>query len=57
MERYSEGCEVVYGVRSKRDADTFFKRFTALCFYRLMRRLGVDIVHNHADYRLMGKTR
>ena len=55
LERYSEGCEVVYGVRSKRDADTFFKRFTALCFYRLMRRLGVDIVHNHADYRLMGK--
>lgn len=55
LDRYSEGCEVVYGVRNRRDTDTFFKRFTAQSFYKLMRKLGVDIVYNHADYRLMGK--
>ena len=48
-----EGCEVVYGVRNKRDKDTFFKRFTAEGFYKLMQSMGVDIVFNHADYRLM----
>ncbi len=50
-----EGCEVVYGVRNKRDTDTPFKRGTAQAFYRIMRVLGVDMVYNHADYRLMGK--
>lgn len=50
-----EGCEVVYGVRNKRDTDTFFKRTTALGFYKLMRVMGIDMVYNHADYRLMGK--
>ena len=48
-------CDVVYGVRSKRDKDTFFKRNTALAFYKLMKNLGVDVVYNHADYRLMSK--
>ena len=50
-----EGCEVVYGVRNKRDTDTFFKRTTAVAFYKLMKFMGVDVVFNHADYRLMGK--
>ena len=50
---YHEGCEVVYGVRSKRDTDTFFKRFTAEGFYHLMNWMGADIVFNHADYRLL----
>ena len=49
-----EGCEIVYGVRSKRDTDTAFKRGTALAFYKLMKLMGVDMVYNHADYRLMG---
>lgn len=53
IEKYQEGCEIVYGVRSKRETDSFFKRQTALFFYRLMNGLGVDIVFNHADYRLM----
>ena len=53
LEKYEEGCEVVYGVRNKRETDTFFKRETALMFYRLMKALGVDITFNHADYRLM----
>lgn len=55
IDRYNDGCEVVYGVRNKRDKDTFFKRFTAESFYKVMKRLGIEIVFNHADYRLMGK--
>ena len=55
VDHYHEGYEVVYGVRSKRDTDTFFKRFTAEGFYKVMKALGVDIVFNHADYRLMSK--
>lgn len=51
----NEGCDVVYGVRSARKTDTFFKRFTAEGFYRVMRMLGADIVFNHADYRLMSR--
>lgn len=50
-----EQCEIVYGVRNKRETDTFFKRTTALGFYKLMKVMGVDMVYNHADYRLMGK--
>ena len=50
---YLDGCEVVYGVRKKRDTDTFFKRFTAEGFYHLMNWMGADIVFNHADYRLI----
>ncbi|MDD6763637.1 MAG: glycosyltransferase family 2 protein [Clostridiales bacterium] len=50
-----EDCEIVYGVRNKRETDTFFKRTTALGFYKLMKAMGVNIVYNHADYRLMSK--
>ena len=53
VEQYWQGCEVVYGVRSKRDTDTFFKRFTAEGFYKLMNWMGAQVVFNHADYRLM----
>ena len=55
VEKYYEGCEIVYGVRSAREKDTFFKKFTAQSFYKLMQAMGVDIVYNHADYRLMSK--
>ena len=55
VQKYYEGCEVVYGVRSARTTDTFFKRFTAQSFYKLMQAMGVDIVYDHADYRLMSK--
>lgn len=53
LEKYNEGCDIVYGVRNKRETDTVFKRETALMFYRLMRVMGADITFNHADYRLM----
>lgn len=53
VDAYHDGCEVVYGVRSNRDTDTFFKRFTAQTFYKLMNKLGADVVYNHADYRLV----
>ncbi len=55
IKEYKNGHDVVYGVRSKRDTDTVFKRTTAEGFYGFMRFLGVDIVNNHADYRLMSK--
>ena len=55
VEEYNEGNEIVYGVRSSRAKDTFFKRTTAQAFYKLMRFLGVNIVYNHADCRLMSK--
>lgn len=54
IEKYMEGCEVVYGVRNSRKKDTFFKRTTAQGYYKFMKALGVDIVYNHADYRLLG---
>ena len=53
VEAYLDGCEVVYGVRSKRDTDTFFKRFTAEGFYKILNWMGVEVVFNHADYRLL----
>ena len=53
LEKYFEGNDVVYGVRSSRETDTFFKRFTAEGFYKFMKMMGVDIVFNHADFRLM----
>lgn len=53
VDAYHDGCEVVYGVRSNRDTDTFFKRFTAETFYKLMNKLGAEVVYNHADYRLI----
>lgn len=55
IERYAEGYDIVYGVRSSRKKDSFFKRFTAEGFYHVMKWLGVDIVFNHADYRLMSR--
>lgn len=53
VEAYASGCDVVYGVRSKRDTDTFFKRFSAQSFYKLLNWMGVETVYNHADYRLL----
>ena len=55
IDAYHEGYDVVYGVRSSRKTDSFFKRFTAESFYKLMKAMGVDIVFNHADYRLMSR--
>ena len=53
VDAYLDGCEIVYGVRSKRDTDTLFKRTTAQGFYKLLKSMGVDAVYNHADYRLV----
>ena len=53
VEKYLEGYDVVYGVRSSRETDSFFKRFTAQSFYRLLSAMGAEVVYNHADYRLM----
>ncbi len=53
VDEYLNGCEVVYGVRSKRDTDTFFKRFTAEGFYKLLNAMGAEVIFNHADYRLV----
>ena len=55
VEEYQKGYEIVYGVRSSREKDTFFKRSTAQAFYKVMSALGVETVYNHADYRLMSK--
>ena len=55
VEQYYAGCDIVYGVRSSRKKDTFFKRFTAEGFYRLMNAMGAETVFNHADYRLMSR--
>lgn len=53
IQKYNDGYEIVYGVRSNRDTDTFFKKFTAENYYKFMKLLGVNLVFNHADYRLM----
>lgn len=53
VDAYHEGCEIVYGVRSSRETDTFFKRFTAQSFYKLLNNMGAEVVYNHADYRLV----
>ncbi|MDF2856557.1 MAG: glycosyltransferase, partial [Neobacillus sp.] len=53
--KYNEGNEIVYGVRQRRDSDTFFKRSTAEGFYKLMQKMGADLIYNHADFRLMSK--
>ncbi|MBE6732166.1 MAG: glycosyltransferase family 2 protein [Ruminococcaceae bacterium] len=55
VEEFNKGCDIVYGVRDSRESDTFFKKFTAESFYKIMKVLGVDVVFNHADYRLMSK--
>lgn len=53
--KYEEGYDVVYGVRSKRETDTFFKRFTAEAFYKILNKMGAKVIFNHADFRLMSK--
>ena len=53
VDEYLNGAEIVYGVRARRDKDSFFKRFTAESFYKLMKGLGAEVVFNHADYRLI----
>lgn len=53
LEKYNEGSKIVYGVRNDRSTDSFFKRFTAETFYKLMQRMGVPTVYNHADFRLI----
>ncbi|WP_353961310.1 glycosyltransferase family 2 protein [Ruminococcus sp. YE282] len=55
VEKYENGCDVVYGVRSKRATDTFFKRFTAEAFYKILNKMGAKVIFNHADFRLMSK--
>lgn len=55
LEKRAEGCDIVYGVRSSREKDTAFKRGTAQGYYKLLKKLGVEITYNHADYRLMSK--
>ena len=55
VDEYYNGSEIVYGVRKSRKKDSWFKRTTAVAFYKLMRAMGVEIVYNHADYRLMSK--
>lgn len=55
IDKYAQGYDVVYGVRSKRETDTFFKRFTAEAFYKILSLFGAEVVFNHADYRLMSK--
>lgn len=55
LEKYWEGYDIVYGVRESRETDTFFKRTTAVGFYRFMDRIGIKLVPNHADFRLMSK--
>lgn len=53
VKAYQDGCEIVYGVRRNRDTDTFFKRFTAQSYYKLLNAMGGNVVYNHADYRLV----
>ena len=55
VDAYHDGCEIVYGVRTSRATDTAFKRLSAESFYKLLRFMGVDVVYNHADYRLMSR--
>lgn len=55
IEKYNEGCDIVCGVRLKRNKDTLFKKYTALLFYSLMKKSGVELIFNHADFRLMSK--
>ena len=53
VEEYQKGAEIVYGIRQRRDTDTFFKRFTAEGFYKVLNWMGAEVVFNHADYRLI----
>jgi len=53
--KFDNGCDIVYGVRKKRDSDSVFKKMSAQCFYKVLKMLGADIIYNHADFRLMSK--
>ena len=55
LDKFEQGCDVVYGVRSKRETDTFFKRFTAEAFYKILNKMGAKVIFNHADFRLMSR--
>ena len=55
IDKFEAGCDVVYGVRSKRETDTFFKRFTAEAFYKILNKMGAKVIFNHADFRLMSR--
>ena len=55
IEHFYKGFDIVYGVRNRRDTDSFFKRSSALCFYKLMKLLGVELISNHADFRLLSR--
>jgi len=55
VEKYEQGCDVIYGVRGKRETDTFFKRFTAESYYKLLDKMGAKVIFNHADFRLMSR--
>lgn len=55
IDKFESGCDIVYGVRSKRETDTFFKRFTAEGYYKLLNKMGAKVIFNHADFRLMSK--
>ena len=55
VRKFEDGCDVVYGVRSKRETDTFFKRFTAESYYKLLDHMGAKVIFNHADFRLMSR--
>ena len=55
IEKYEEGYDIVYGVRNKRDSDSFFKRVTAEAYYKIINNMGAKVVFNHADFRLMSK--
>ncbi len=55
VDKFEKGCDVVYGVRSKRETDTFFKRFTAEGFYKILNKMGAKVIFNHADFRLMSR--
>jgi len=55
LELFEKGCDIVYGVRSKRETDTFFKRFTAESYYKILNSMGAKVIFNHADFRLMSQ--
>lgn len=55
VDEYRHGADIVYGVRNKRETDTWFKRFTAETYYKVLAKMGANIIYNHADYRLMSK--
>lgn len=55
LTKIDEGCDIVYGVRDKRETDTWFKKYSALMFYKVLKMLGVNIIYNHADFRMMTK--